>query len=131
MLLSTITLSDYLILSGLLFSIGVFGVLTRKNAIAVLMGIELMLNAANINLVAFSKFIDTGLNGQIFALFSIVIAAAEVAVALAIVISIYKTTRTIDLDKEDTLKVTFNSPSLCRQRAFHPEVRRSLLLSLP
>ncbi len=104
MLLSTITLSDYLILSGLLFSIGVFGVLTRKNAIAVLMGIELMLNAANINLVAFSKFIDTGLNGQIFALFSIVIAAAEVAVALAIVISIYKTTRTIDLDKEDTLK---------------------------
>ncbi len=104
MLLSTITLSDYLILSGLLFSIGVFGVLTRKNAIAVLMGIELMLNAANINLVAFSKFIDTGLNGQVFALFSIVIAAAEVAVALAIVISIYKTTRTIDLDKEDTLK---------------------------
>ncbi|MCL4468429.1 MAG: NADH-quinone oxidoreductase subunit NuoK [Deltaproteobacteria bacterium] len=104
MLLSTITLSDYLVLSGLLFSIGVFGVLTRKNAIAVLMGIELMLNAANINLVAFSKFIDTGLNGQIFALFSIVIAAAEVAVALAIVISIYKTTRTIDLDKEDTLK---------------------------
>ena len=104
MLLSPITLSDYLVLSGLLFSIGVFGVLTRKNAIAVLMGIELMLNAANINLVAFSKFIDTGLNGQIFALFSIVIAAAEVAVALAIVISIYKTTRTIDLDKEDTLK---------------------------
>ena len=104
MLLSTITLSDYLVLSGLLFSIGVFGVLTRKNANAVLMGIELMLNAANINLVAFSKFIDTGLNGQIFALFSIVIAAAEVAVALAIVISIYKTTRTIDLDKEDTLK---------------------------
>jgi NADH-quinone oxidoreductase subunit K len=104
MIVSYITLSDYLILSGLLFSIGVFGVLTRKNAIAVLMGVELMLNAANINLVAFSKFIDTGLNGQIFALFSIVIAAAEVAVALAIVISIYKTTRTIDLDKEDTLK---------------------------
>jgi NADH-quinone oxidoreductase subunit K len=99
-----VTLSDYLILSGLLFSIGVFGVLTRKNAIAVLMGIELMLNAANINLVAFAKFVDTGVNGQVFALFSIVIAAAEVAVALAIVISIYKTTRTIDLDKEDTLK---------------------------
>ncbi len=104
MIVSYITLSDYLILSGLLFSIGVFGVLTRKNAIAVLMGVELMLNAANINLVAFSKFVDTGLNGQIFALFSIVVAAAEVAVALAIVISIYKTTRTIDLDKEDTLK---------------------------
>ena len=104
MLLSTITLSDYLVLSGLLFSIGVFGVLTRKNAIAVLMGIELMLNAANINLVAFAKFVDTGLSGQVFALFSIVIAAAEVAVALAIVISIYKSTRTIDLDKEDTLK---------------------------
>ena len=104
MLLSTITLSDYLVLSGLLFSIGVFGVLTRKNAIAVLMGIELMLNAANINLVAFAKFVDIGLSGQVFALFSIVIAAAEVAVALAIVISIYKSTRTIDLDKEDTLK---------------------------
>lgn len=104
MMLAPITLQDYLILSGLLFSIGVFGVLTRKNAIAVLMGIELMLNAANINLVAFSKFIDPGIHGQVFALFSIVIAAAEVAVALAIVIAIYKTTRTIDLDKEDTMK---------------------------
>lgn len=98
------TLSDCLILSGILFSIGVFGVLTRKNAIAVLMGIELMLNSANINLVAFSKFVETGVNGQVFALFSIVIAAAEVAVALSIVISIYRVTRTIDLDKEDTLK---------------------------
>lgn len=99
-----ITLTDYLILSGALFSIGVFGVLTRKNAIAVLMGVELMLNAANINLVAFSKFTGPGVDGQVFALFSIVIAAAEVAVALAIVISIYRVTRTIDLDKEDTLK---------------------------
>ncbi len=99
-----VTLTDYLILSGILFSIGVFGVLTRKNAIAVLMGVELMLNAANINLVAFSKFTDAGVVGQVFALFSIVIAAAEVAVALAIVISIYKVTRTIDLDKEDTMK---------------------------
>ncbi len=103
-MLSPISLQDYLILSGLLFSIGVFGVLTRKNAIAVLMGVELMLNAANINLVAFSKFIDRGIQGQIFALFSIVIAAAEVAVALAIVIAVYKTTRTIDLDKEDSMK---------------------------
>ncbi len=100
------TLSDCLILSGILFSIGVFGVLTRKNAIAVLMSIELMLNSANINLVAFSKFVEPApaVNGQVFALFSIVIAAAEVAVALSIVISIYKVTRTIDLDKEDTLK---------------------------
>jgi NADH:ubiquinone oxidoreductase subunit K len=102
--LLSVTLTDYLILSGLLFSIGVFGVLTRKNAIAVLMGVELMLNSANINLVAFCKFVDTGVSGQVFALFSIVIAAAEVAVALAIVIAIYKATRTIDLDKEDTLK---------------------------
>ncbi len=99
-----ITITDYLILSGLLFSIGVFGVITRKNAIAVLMGIELMLNAANINLVVFSRFIDKGVNGQIFALFSIVVAAAEVAVALAIIITVYKTTKTIDLDKENTLK---------------------------
>ena len=104
MMITHITLTDYLMLSAVLFSIGVFGVLTRKNAIAVLMGIELMLNAANLNLVAFSKFIDPGVNGQIFALFSIVIAAAEVAVALAIVISVYSATRTIDLDKEDTLK---------------------------
>ncbi len=104
MLVSYLSISDYLILSGLLFSIGVFGVLTRKNAIAVLMGVELMLNAANINLVVFSRYAETGLNGQIFALFSIVIAAAEVAVALAIVIAVYKTTKTIDLDKEDTLK---------------------------
>lgn len=96
--------NHYLVLSGLLFAIGVFGVITRKNAIAVLMGIELMLNAANINLVAFSKFIERGVSGQIFALFSIVVAATEVAVALAIVITIYKATKTIDLDKEDTLK---------------------------
>ncbi|MGC8684427.1 MAG: NADH-quinone oxidoreductase subunit NuoK [bacterium] len=104
MTVGNVSLTYYLILSGLLFSIGVFGVLTRKNAIAVLMGVELMLNAANINLVTFSRFIDTGINGQIFALFSIVVAAAEVAVALAIVIAIYKATRTIDLDKENTLK---------------------------
>lgn len=104
MTVGNISLTSYLILSGLLFSIGVFGVLTRKNAIAVLMGVELMLNAANINLVVFSRFVDTGINGQIFALFSIVIAAAEVAVALAIVIAIYKATKTIDLDKENILK---------------------------
>ncbi len=99
-----IGLSHYLVISAALFSLGLMGVLTRKNAVNVLMGIELMLNSANINLVAFSKFSAGNLSGQIFAIFVIVVAAAEAAVALAIVLSMYRIIKTVNLDRADTLK---------------------------
>ncbi len=90
-------------LSAILFVIGAVGVLTKKNAIVVLMCIEMMLNAANINFVAFSAF-SGDLNGMIFALVSIAIAAAEVAVGLAIVLNLYKTRDTIGLDEVNLLR---------------------------
>jgi NADH-quinone oxidoreductase subunit K len=99
-----IGLNHYLLVSAALFSLGVMGVLTRKNAVNVLMGIELILNSANLNLVAFSKYSAANLNGQIFAIFVIVIAAAEAAVALAIVLSMYRMVRSVNLDEADTLK---------------------------
>jgi len=99
-----IGLSHYLIVSAALFSLGVMCVLTRKNAINVLMGLELILNAANLNLIAFSKFSSGNFDGQIFAVFVIVVAAAEAAVALAIVLSMYRIIRSVNLDRADTLK---------------------------
>ena len=87
-------LSHYLVVSAALFSLGVLGVLTRRNAVNVLMGIELILNSANLNLVAFSRYGPGGMSGQLFAVFVIVIAAAEVAVALAIVLTLYRLRRT-------------------------------------
>ncbi len=99
-----IGLTHYLIISGALFSLGIMGVLTRKNAVNVLMGVELILNSANLNLVAFSRYSAANLSGQIFAIFIIVIAAAEAAVALAIVLSMYRLVKTVNLDKADTLK---------------------------
>jgi NADH-quinone oxidoreductase subunit K len=99
-----IGLSHYLIISAALFSLGIMAVLTRKNAVNVLMGIELILNSANINLVAFSRFSSANLDGQLFAIFVIVIAAAEAAVALAIVLSMYRLLKSVNLDKADTLK---------------------------
>ena len=99
-----IGLSHYLIISAALFSLGIMGVLTRKNAVNVLMGVELILNSANINLVAFSKFSSGNISGQIFAVFIIVVAAAEAAVALAIVLSMYRIIKTVNLDRADTLK---------------------------
>ncbi len=98
-----IPIEYYLGLSAILFSIGAYGVLTRKNAIVVLMCIELMLNAANINFVAFSSFFRD-VNGQVFALFSIAIAAAEVAVGLAILLNLYKTRDTVTLDEISLLR---------------------------
>jgi NADH-quinone oxidoreductase subunit K len=92
-----------LIFSAVLFSAGVYGVLARRNAVLVLMSIELMLNAVNINLVAFSQFWHN-LSGQVFALFVITVAAAEVGIGLAIVILIYRNRETIDVDKVDLLK---------------------------
>ena len=99
-----ITLQHYLLLSAALFSLGIFGVLTRKNGVNVLMGIELILNSANINLIAFSRYSSPGLDGQMFAVFVIVVAAAEVAVALAIVLTMYRLLKTVSLDQADTLR---------------------------
>jgi NADH-quinone oxidoreductase subunit K len=97
-------LTHFLVISVVLFSLGMYGVITRKNAVMVLMGIELILNSANINFIAFAKFGNFGLQGQIMALFVIVLAAAEAAIALAIVINIYKTITNINVDEIDSLR---------------------------
>ena len=101
----TIGLNHYLMLSGILFTIGVFGVLTRRNAIAVLMSAELMFNAVNITLVAFSQFVTPeALTGQIIALFTIVVAAAEATVALAVILLIYRSFQGINVDRINFMK---------------------------
>ena len=97
-------LNTYLFVASILFSLGVFGVMTRRNGIAILMGVELILNAANINFVAFSRFGGMNLDGHIFALLVIVLAAAEAAVALAIIINIYNNLNTINVDEASALK---------------------------
>ena len=100
-----ITLEHYLLLAAALFCIGLFGAVAKKNAVAVLMGIELMLNSVNINLVAFNRFLAPDyLVGHVFAIFVIVVAAAEVAVGLAIVISIYRDKFSTEVDNLDWLK---------------------------
>ena len=97
-------LSSYLIISSILFSLGIYGVITRRNAVAILMGIELILNSANLNLVAFNRFGGMErLDGQVFSIFVIVMAAAEAAVALAIIINLYKNLNTVNVDKADSL----------------------------
>jgi len=98
-------LEHYLILSAVLFSIGLYGALAKRNAIVILMSIELMLNGVNIALVAFSRYITPlALTGQVFAIFVMVVAAAEVAVGLAIIISIYRYRETIDVTKINLMK---------------------------
>tara|TARA_X000000950_G_scaffold211241_1_gene254065 strand:+ start:4081 stop:4386 length:306 start_codon:yes stop_codon:yes gene_type:complete len=97
-------LNNYLYISAILFSLGTFAVMTRRNGIAVLMGVELILNAANLNFVAFSRFGGMNMNGHIFSLFVIVLAAAEAAVALAIVINIYNNLHTINVDDAAMMK---------------------------
>lgn len=97
-------LTHFLIISGILFSLGIYAIITRKNAVMVLMGIELILNSANINFVAFSRFGNYGIGGQVIALFIIVLAAAEAAIALAIVLNIYKTFSNVNVDEIDNLK---------------------------
>jgi F420H2 dehydrogenase subunit K len=100
-----VPLSWYLIVSAALFSLGLFGMMTRRNAIALLMSIELMLNAANINLVAFSSYLQGHtLVGQVFALFVITLAAAEAAVGIAIVINVYRVVRHINADEVNLMK---------------------------
>jgi NADH:ubiquinone oxidoreductase subunit K len=98
-------LEHYLILSAVLFSIGLYGALSKRNAIVILMSIELMLNGANIALVAFSRYIvPLALTGQVFVIFVMVVAAAEVAVGLAIIIAIYRHRETIDATKINLMK---------------------------
>ncbi len=100
----TITLYHFLCISAVLFSFGVYAVLTRRNAIMVLMGIELILNAANINFVAFSRFGGMKLDGHLAAIFVIILAAAEAAIALAIVLNIYKQFNTVNVDEIAMMK---------------------------
>ena len=97
-------LNQYLVISSILFCLGIFGIVTRKNAVMVLMGIELILNSANINFIAFARYGNFGFQGQLIALFVIVLAAAEAAIALAIVLNIYKTFSNINVDEIDNLK---------------------------
>ena len=98
-------LEPYLVLSGMLFAIGSFGFLARRNAISMLMSIELMLNAVNINLMAFSNYLDGQLiRGQVFAIFVITVAAAEAAVGLAILLSLYRNRETVDMERFNLLR---------------------------
>jgi len=104
-----ITLGDYLIISGILFAIGFAGVMLRRNIIIILMALELMLNAANLSLVAFSRFhVDPSgvpnYNAQVFVFFIITVAAAEVAVGLAIVVALYRLRQTTNVEDISTLK---------------------------
>jgi len=101
----SVGLEHYLILSAVLFSIGLYGVLAKRNAVIILMCIEIMLNAANIALVAFSRYITpAALTGQVFAIFVMAVAAAEAAVGIAIIITIYRNRETINVDKFDLTK---------------------------
>jgi len=101
----TIGLNHYLILSAVLFAIGLYGALSRRNAVAILMSIEIMLNAVNIAMVALSQYVVPGLlTGQVFAVFIITVAAAEAAVGLAVIIAIYRRRQTVDVEQLDLMK---------------------------
>ncbi|MFM7140981.1 MAG: NADH-quinone oxidoreductase subunit NuoK [Alphaproteobacteria bacterium] len=99
-----IGLAHYLVVGLLVFLAGIFTVLTRRNAIGVLMGVELVLNSANINYIAFSRFGTGGTEGQVFSIFVIMLAAAEAAIGLAIVLGIYRKFQTIDVEEVDSLR---------------------------
>jgi NADH:ubiquinone oxidoreductase subunit K len=103
----TLGINHFLVLAAILFCIGLYGVLVKRNAVAILMCIELMLNAVNILLVAFNHYTVAGagmLTGQVFAIFVMTVAAAEVAVGLAIIIVLYRSRKTVDVDKIDLMK---------------------------
>jgi NADH-quinone oxidoreductase subunit K len=103
--MNLVPINAYLLLALILFCIGLYGALTKRNTVIVLICIELMLNAANINLVAFSKLgITPSLTGQIFSLFTISVAAAEAAVGVAILIAWYRHRQTVNVDEADSLK---------------------------
>jgi NADH-quinone oxidoreductase subunit K len=98
-------LETLLVISAIIFACGLYTILTRKNAVSILMGVELVLNSANINFVAFSQFLPSaGIHGSVFAIFVILLAAAEAAIALAIIIGIYQNFGRVDVDKADTMK---------------------------
>jgi len=99
-----VTLFHYLFVSSILFGLGIFGIVTRKNAVMVLMGIELVLNSANINFLAFAKFGGLNMAGQAAAVFVIILAAAEAAIALAIILNIYQNFQTVNVDEVDKLR---------------------------
>ena len=103
-----IPLPFYLLVAALLFCLGLFGALARRNAVAILMGIELMLNAVNINLVAFWRYVSPAKNmdlaGQVFALFVVTLAAAEAAIGLALIIAIYRARDTVNIEDVDLMK---------------------------
>lgn len=103
-MLQHLSLPHFLIVGALLFAFGLMTVVTRRNAVAVLMGIELILNGANLNLVAFNHYVAGGIGGQVFTLFVIVLAAAEAAVGLAIILAIYQMLRNIDTSNAASLK---------------------------
>jgi len=102
--LSNVGLKHYLIVAAILFSLGIYIVLTRRNAISILLGVELILNSAGLNYVAFSRFSSGNVDGQIYTIFIIMLAAAEAAIGLAIVLAIYQIFHTIDVEAAETLK---------------------------
>ncbi len=99
-----VQLAHFLIVSAVLFAFGLYAIITRRNAILVLMGVELVLNAANINLVAFSRYASLNLDGQAASIFVIILAASEAAIALAIVLNIYHRFQTVNVDEVSSLK---------------------------
>ena len=99
-----LSLGHFVTLGGILFALGLFTVVTRRNAIGILMGIELVLNSANVNYVAFARYGGSGYDGQVFAIFVIMLAAAEAAIGLAIVLGIYQSFETIDVEATDRLR---------------------------
>jgi NADH:ubiquinone oxidoreductase subunit K len=100
----TVSLTHFLVVSAILFSLGLLAVITRKNAVLMLMGVELILNSANVNFIAFTRFGGGSIDGHIAAVFVIILAAAEAAVALAIVLNIYKMYNTVNADEINKLK---------------------------
>jgi NADH-quinone oxidoreductase subunit K len=102
--LFNVGLTHFLIVGAIVFALGVLTVSTRRNAVSILMGVELVLNAANINYVAFAHYVSGSVNGQVFAVFIIVLAAAEAAIALAIVLAIFRNFRSIDATDTSTLR---------------------------
>lgn len=99
-----ITLNTYLIISGIVFVLGLVTIINKKNAVGILMGVELILNSVNLNFVAFGRYVDFDIRGQIVAIFIIILAAAEAAVALAIVLNIYRNRQLIDVTQIDAMK---------------------------
>ena len=105
--MSSVGLEHYLVLASILFCIGIYGALAKRNAVVILMCIEIMLNAVNIALVAFSKYLAADvvlISGQVFVIFVLVVAAAEAAVGLAIIMAIYRSRRSVDPDQIDVMK---------------------------